>query len=228
MAQSSINNIKIFMIVINRHPVSEFYYNHCITSWRDAGFSVERFKASTPDSIARTPDLFFARYNDQRKYINLNLRVSFSETEKACFTSHFRLWKKCALLNEPILILEHDTELHTPSNLWVDVSTKYGFVSFDEAAMGCYVLYPWFAKILIDACHKTDIFCGPLGFIREVATNNKILDKIIFKNHHKRFTAASNQVMSTSHGRTIDHYYITNRHLFSDEHPEQGHNFKYI
>jgi GR25 family glycosyltransferase involved in LPS biosynthesis len=226
MAQSSINNIKIFMIVINRHPVSEFYYNHCITSWKDAGFSVERFKASTPSSIASTPDLFFEKYNGQKKYAKL--RVPFSETEKACFTSHFRLWKKCALYNEPILILEHDTELFAPSNLWVDTSSKYGFVSFDEAAMGCYVLYPWFAKIIIDACHKNDIFCGPLGFIREIARRNKILDKIVFKGHNRRFQAASNQVMSNTHGRTIDHYYITNRHLFPDRYPEQGHKFKYI
>lgn len=214
------------MIVINRQPVSEFYYNYCIKSWKDAGFNVERFKASTPISIASAPDLFFTRYNYQRKYIKL--KVSFSETEKACFTSHFRLWKMCILLNEPILILEHDTELHTSSNLWVDTSSKYGFVSFDEAAMGCYILYPWFAKILIELCHKTDIFCGPLGFIREVARGNKILDKIVYKGHNRRFQAASNQVMSNTHGRTIDHFYITNRHLFPDSHPEQGHNFKYI
>lgn len=216
------------MIVINKHPVSEFYYNHCITSWKEAGFNVERFKASTPESINRAPDLFFASYNDQRKYIEKKLRVPFSETEKACFTSHYRLWETCVLLNEPILILEHDTELHTPSNLWVDTSSKYGFVSFDEAAMGCYVLYPWFAKFLIEACRAADIFCGPLGFIREIARRKNILDKIIFKSHNKKFQAASNQVMSTTHGRTIDHYYITNRHLFSDGYPEQGHNFKYI
>lgn len=228
MAQNRIDNLKIFMIVINNDPVSEFYYNFCIPSWTNVGLSVTRFKASTPESIKKTPELFFRRFNDQRKYAKLNLRIPFSETEKACFTSHFRLWKMCALYDEPILVLEHDTELHTPSNLWVDTSSKYGFVSFDEAAMGCYVLYPWFAKILIEVCHNTDIFCGPLGFIRDIARKNKILDKVIFKNHHKRFKGASNQVMSKAHGRTIDHFYITNRHLFKDRYPVDGHNFKYI
>lgn len=216
------------MIVINKHPVSEFYYNYCIKSWNEAGFNVERFKASTPESIKRTPELMFTKFNKQQKYVERNMKIPFSETEKACFTSHFRLWKMCVLLNEPILVLEHDTELLTPSNLWVDDTSKYGFVSFDEAVMGCYVIYPWFAKILVRFGHGTSMFCGPLGFIREVARSKKILDKIIYKGHHRRFLSASNQVMSTSHGRTIDHFYITNRHLFFDNNPEQGHNFKYI
>jgi glycosyl transferase family 25 len=34
-----------------------------------------------------------------------------SETEKACFASHFSLWRQCADLNEPLFVLEDDVAL---------------------------------------------------------------------------------------------------------------------
>lgn len=39
--------------------------------------------------------------------------------ELGCFISHYELWKQCAELNCPILILEHDVEMKMPlpSNL---------------------------------------------------------------------------------------------------------------
>lgn len=34
-----------------------------------------------------------------------------SKAEKACFASHFSLWRKCAALNEPVFVLEDDVVL---------------------------------------------------------------------------------------------------------------------
>jgi GR25 family glycosyltransferase involved in LPS biosynthesis len=48
------------------------------------------------------PDLYFNTYNDV-PLVRLGVI--------GCFLSHFYLWKTCIELNEPILILEHDSEV---------------------------------------------------------------------------------------------------------------------
>jgi GR25 family glycosyltransferase involved in LPS biosynthesis len=40
---------------------------------------------------------------------------------KGCFYSHYRLWKKCVELNEPIIILEHDAIITAP---WSEIFLK--------------------------------------------------------------------------------------------------------
>ncbi|PAF50161.1 hypothetical protein BKH43_05290 [Helicobacter sp. 13S00401-1] len=62
------------------------------------------FDAQTPESIKANG--FIKRHD---KFLNkLWRQPETSETEIACFASHYFLWEKCIELNKPIVILEDD------------------------------------------------------------------------------------------------------------------------
>jgi GR25 family glycosyltransferase involved in LPS biosynthesis len=78
------------------------------------------------------PELFAGVFGDEIIKIlkEYNLFDSYfapelTQGERGCFLSHFRLWKKCIELNEPILILEHDiTMIQKLSNNILDNVTE--------------------------------------------------------------------------------------------------------
>lgn len=201
------------MIVIKDNPASEFYANYCTKTWEAYGIEVKRFDAITPKDLINHDDIMWKEYSTQDKYKKRNLKVPISETEKACFTSHYSLWKKSAEINKPILVLEHDAYLETPQNLWFD--EKFGMIYFDKGAMGSYVIMPWFAKLLMKVIKKNTVSCGPYGFIYGFARRHNLLDKYV-NDMHKLFTPASNQVMSKKYGNTIEHYYNSDPELVSE------------
>ncbi|PAF44121.1 glycosyltransferase family 25 protein [Helicobacter sp. 11S02629-2] len=62
------------------------------------------FEAQTPDSIKQNG--FIKRHD---KFLNkLWRQPEISETEIACFASHYYLWEKCVELDKPIVVLEDD------------------------------------------------------------------------------------------------------------------------
>lgn len=192
------------MIVIKGNEASEYYANHCIKSWKNFGINVKKFDAITPDDLPNNNFIKWKEYSDQDKYLLKGLKVPITDTEKACFTSHYMLWKKSAEENIPILVLEHDAYLETPENLWYD--TTCGMIYFDKAAMGSYVIMPWFAKIIMDAIEMFNVGSGPYGFLYAVVVKYELKDLYV-NDRHPLYVAASNQVMSKKYGNTIDHYY---------------------
>lgn len=66
---------------------------------------------------------FFEGVNGQKETLadyNVKINKKYKKSIKAfnrkgtvgCFLSHYKLWKKCVELNEPICILEHDVIIH--------------------------------------------------------------------------------------------------------------------
>jgi|694.fasta_scaffold08783_12 hypothetical protein len=191
------------MIVIENDERSEYYHDYCKPSWESVGITVNRFNAITPKTLHRQKDLKFAKYSTSPKYVVRGLKVEITETERACFYSHFRLWQESVFTNKPILILEHDCILQDPSKLWCN--NLYGITFYDRAAMGSYIIQPWFAKDLIEHMYGVEISNGPYSHIEKFAfQNNRMKELVNVK--HDLFIPASDQVMSMKYGGTIDHY----------------------
>ncbi len=187
------------MIVVEGNEASEYYSNYCIPSWEKIGLKVEKFKAVTPDDVPKIKEIRFEKYSTNLKYLNRGLKAEITDTEKAVWCSHFKVWEECCYSNEPILVLEHDTFLEYPENLWYDES--YDIIFFDKAAMGSYIITPKFAKKLIDRVFVSRIGGGPYGFIASMGPSDTIVNE-----RHSKYNPASNQVMSEKYGNTVMHY----------------------
>ena len=84
--------------------------NRCINS---ANFGIEIFDATTPETLIDLPGMWTYPTDDSQERWESGMYITAYKTnvlEKriACFMSHYRLWKRCAELDETIMILEHD------------------------------------------------------------------------------------------------------------------------
>lgn len=192
--------MKCFMIIIKDNETSEYYAQYCKPSWESIGISVDRFDAITPKTLKFRRELRFAKYSRANKYIKYGIQADITESEKACWYSHFSLWKESCYLDEPLLILEHDAYLENPEN--IILSTENDIVFFDKAAMGSYLINPNFARLLVEISIDKIIDSGPYAFISE----NFFRTHKVIHHLHKKFRSASNQVMSRKYGNTVEHY----------------------
>lgn len=198
-----LKDINGYMIVVKDSEASVYYSNYCIPLWKEYLNDVIIYEAIVPKTLTKHKELKFSKYSEQLKYINNNIKAEITETEKSCFQSHFNLWMECCFLQTPIMVLEHDSILNKPENLWY--GEDYGIIFYDNAAMGAYLIYPWFAEMLVKHCMNITITTGPYSVIHILGIQKNILDKIVIKSH-KKFKAAADQVMSKKYGNTIEHY----------------------
>jgi hypothetical protein len=210
------------MIVIKGNEASEYYANYCTKRWEVFGLHVKRFDAIVPADLKNLTELKWTEYSMSIKYVKRNIKAAITDTEKSCFYSHYMLWKKCIEQNVPFMILEHDSYLEKPENLWYD--SEYGIIFFDKAATGSYVIFPWFAQKIVKYLEKGIIISGLYAFIATFAKIEKLKSKVV-NNLHKNFLPASNQVMSDKYGNTIEHFCTSNRDLFKKQ---PFHKFKKI
>lgn len=203
--------MKAFQIVMKDNEKSEYYSNYTKQSWIDAGFDFSIYNAVVPEDLKKLNELIFCSYQKREIFLKRNLKVPMTDTEKACWYSHYFLWKKSIELNEEIVIIEHDSLLFEPNN--IHFNENYGIIFYDLGAMGSYMIRPRFAKLLISYCKKGNISLGPYGFIDFVARDHGIKQRVV-NTSHPEFKAASNQVMSKKYGNTIDHFTNNNKHLF--------------
>lgn len=110
------------MIVMKDHPISQMYQKLVMPSWE--GYKVYLFNATTPKDLIYEKKLEFGLKQRQRP---------FTDTEKAVWYSHFKLWVKC--LNQgPLIVLEHDSKLKKPLP---DMSKEgYKFLSYMDRDFG--------------------------------------------------------------------------------------------
>lgn len=214
--------IKSFVIVVKNNPASEYYAKYCSPSWEQIGLYPEIFNATTPSDLNNLSELKFANKIDRQIFADRGLSVAFTETEKACWYSHYFLWRECVRLSEPIVIMEHDSFLENPLKFWYD--DKFLMIFYDKAAMGSYWISPRFAKKLVDISKKNIISTGPYSFIVGVTKSLK-LDDYVVSSEHKFYDPASNQVMSEKYGSTVEHFTTSNKHLFKQS---MFHKFKNI
>ena len=110
-----------FLHVIEDNKISEKYASEGLKHFKDV-FDVELtlFPAYTPDALS--PELRFAEFKvatNKRK-----LKHPLHGTEKACFCTHFELWKRCVKLNRSIFCFEHDARLNPEITEPYDIKQK--------------------------------------------------------------------------------------------------------
>ena len=98
--------MKAFVITIMENPESVRVAERCIASGNVYGVKVEKFEAVTPlqnpEIIAKNKGIDIKGFDEI---------WSRKDRVISAFLSHYALWQKCVILNEPILILEHDLVL---------------------------------------------------------------------------------------------------------------------
>ena len=80
-----------------------------------ATFNIKTFDATTPDTLVDLPGKWTYPWTTADERTERGIYLSAYQTvvrEKriACFMSHYRLWKLCTEIQEPVMILEHDAE----------------------------------------------------------------------------------------------------------------------
>ena len=112
--------MKAYVICVRGNATSEKGADICITSSKkvENKFQVEIFDAVTPDmaNIVLTGNGLKWKYPWDGQETDLKtglIKTAYptkvKENRIACAMSHWLLWKQCEKLNEPILILEHDS-----------------------------------------------------------------------------------------------------------------------
>jgi GR25 family glycosyltransferase involved in LPS biosynthesis len=113
-------NIKTYAIVLKNNDISEHGFKNLKESsdYVNNDFVIQRFDAIDHTNVESILSSYNLRWNypwEGSQYDNeTGLKKSAYSTkvkEKriACSLSHFLLWSKCVDINEPILILEHDS-----------------------------------------------------------------------------------------------------------------------
>ena len=95
--------MQAYVITIMNNEKSVQAANRCIKSAKMYDIEVEKHQAMTPGD--KPAEFLASRGIDSSHFEEVYSR---HENCMAAFSSHFSLWEKCAVSNEPFLILEHD------------------------------------------------------------------------------------------------------------------------
>ena len=185
---------KTRMIRIKDNEVSEKYAEHCSKSW--FGFDLRYSDAVTPETLHEQSGLTFGVRGNGRE---------LTDTEKACFYSQYNLWKKCAIENVPILVLEHDALLIYPEVIQFN---PHLFVQFlGQHSMEAVMYHPRFARVLMRYCYKNKV-SGPmqlvdqlLGYFNKGTQSRHALPHARYQGKH----APVKSVIDPKIGTTVDH-----------------------
>lgn len=193
---------EVWMIRIKDNMISNHYKEKCKYSWQRQGYKVRYYDAITPETIPKTPSLYF---NDPIRF-KIKKRF-FSETEMAVWFSHFLLWKFCSDKLTPIIICEHDALLYKPipekifnspiaGLCYASVFTDKRVKKPRKTAGGAYLLSP---KI---ATYMYDIHSNPNT--HDIVHNvDAIIEKFI--DSYGQWENCVTQFYSSKIGTTIDH-----------------------
>jgi hypothetical protein len=147
-------NFKTIMIYVDDDPVSKAYVDTVRTSWD--GFGLQFYKAVTPLTLDQQSGLTFGQRGSSGKPRDL------TNTEKACLYSQYNLWRKCAIENVPILILEHDALCVRPQQIKFNPHLDVQFLG--QHAMEAVMFHPRFAKRIVRYCENNEV-TGPMQLV---------------------------------------------------------------
>ena len=95
------------MIFLENNPISEKYKSIVSQSWINAGFHIDYYQGITPDTFSHSvKELKFGK-----KATGRNKGRDFTETEKAIWYSHIKMWDIASRKASPFIIIEHDVML---------------------------------------------------------------------------------------------------------------------
>lgn len=178
-----------FMIVDFKNEKSVEIHNRSKKSWEDHGITLNYFQAVTPEDLQHRDDLKFAPHMQLTFHRANKPKRTFTETEKACWYSHFDLWKLCQSLNGPVVILEHDAVLYQPFPDDFDWETCAGIgYNHDKSRVHICVAYlctPRLANRLISISTKKEIDLNQDGYVH--SSIRKLSDKYYAHAYHQLY-----------------------------------------
>lgn len=161
---STLLSTPCYIIVVQDNESSEYYYHKVLPSWQKLGINPIRFIATEPNTLPSWPLNFSKEGCRQKVFDEKGIVKEFTPTEKACWYSHYRLWKKAASRNRRMLILEHDAMVVNPAYI-VD-KPDYDFWQLGKF-MCAYFISPELARWLCYMIEQGEeiITLGPMGFL---------------------------------------------------------------
>ena len=152
--------MKAFVIAIIGLPHSERGAETCIASAKQYDLNVELFPATTryeTEAALRDEGLtlnrrIYERISDDpigdRDKTEPG-RWHLTTPEIGCFLSHYGLWKRSVMLNEPVMVFEHDARLIAPPPALFPTILALSFNSSAYGGAAGYIISPAGARIMI-------------------------------------------------------------------------------
>lgn len=143
--------IRGVMIVDLNNPKSVRYSDIALKTFSKCKkIEIERRQCVTPDNRHNVPfRLSWQTYHTAKKWRGQQRMIP--QTEKCCFTSHFREWYDIANSGESHIILEHDAYLRNQSKFEHLIETIQDCDLWNcGIAMECYTLSPEFANYVCE------------------------------------------------------------------------------
>ena len=133
------------VITIADNPLSQEAANQCIDSWykhvNDDKTSIVKSNAVTPEDVNLTMSLLKLKWNYPWDKPETDIRSGLvkspystrvKDARIACAVSHYKLWKKCVDINEPIIIMEHDCEWRNNFDPKIVLESNYNIVGLNS------------------------------------------------------------------------------------------------
>lgn len=148
--------MKSFVITLKEYRLANDLMARCIESGKKFDWNIEPFWAVDGRHI---------NINDLNKLglkIDPNSKIYNRKGAIGCFLSHYFLWKKCVLLNEPIIVLESDVVIkdfipvlpldNYVVKLHINRSTKTSLTTgiWSKGAYA-YAIHPKYARQIVSA-----------------------------------------------------------------------------
>lgn len=190
-------NFKTIMIYVDDDPLSKAYASYVSGSWRE--FQLKFYPAVTPKTLGEQSGLTFGTRGTGQNQREL------TDTEKACFYSQYNLWKKCAIEQVPLLILEHDAICRVPSAIEYNPHLEVQF--FGQHSMEAVMYRPSFAKMLVEYCARHPV-TGPMSLVDSLLGYFNRGEQSRYGRPHARFMGKFSPVRSVidpNLGTTVNH-----------------------
>lgn len=128
-------------IIHTYHDISIKYANMALESFDSyIGWKPELFLGVTPNTLQKYEDIYPLKTKQKSRAIDFfNGDMRRYKTKKCCAYNHYRLFKKCVEINEPIAVIEHDS--HCVGN-WKDYKFDDILVMNPSSAIKQKVLEP--------------------------------------------------------------------------------------
>lgn len=147
-----------YCIVVEGNQVSEKGYENLVNSSKGVSnkFKILRFNAITPDNVEQIMEESDVEWNypweGQVTDFSTGLTKKAYPTKNplkrmACSMSHFNLWQMAYELNEPILILEHDSMFTNPLDFDI-IDTRFKILGINNPLMATRKAHDYYEKII--------------------------------------------------------------------------------
>ena len=192
---------RVGMIYLEDNETSKKYKSIVSQSWKNAGFTIDYYFGITPNTF----DKAVKQLEFGKKSTGRNIGKDFTETEKAIWYSHMKMWDIASRKASPLIVIEHDVMLlEAIDQITID---RYGIVGlchngllskkpekgYRISAGGAYLIKNEIAKKMLESLPQI-ITTNSDAYI-----HNFIARYGVFKHHH------STQLYIPELGTTIDH-----------------------